>query len=453
MDRLVKDIVAESAASYVSILHSPQEVKHEGDGLTVDHQQHALDEAPTAFSLERFLPLLEERVNVLSPFTRIFLVAWISLLDSIPDLELVTHLPRFLRGLFRFLSDPNQDVKTATHKTLERFLNEIRSIAGVKRTVAESRKSQGEDGFKHSSSSGRSRLDDSDVDSISHSQLDTLDDRDGGSVVTGSSAGEDEKSVSGEDDWVPGQDVQVDHAKILDILVSFLGEPRDDEKETQKEIQLTALRWIDSFFEICPEDIMPFVPRLLTHVLPMMSHDIDQVRVAANKVNTSLMDYIMSLSDDSHRPDPGAGPIQLPNSLSALGRELTGTERRDSNLSSRLLKTVIQGQATDARATDKGTRTPTPAEDRTPTPHPIPELDYQGAVNALTLQFLNEHEATRVAAIAWLIMLHKMAPGKVIFDLLPSIMHVTNQTPRYSQLKMERSPPYSRHCRILQNTS
>lgn len=163
---------------------------------------------------------------------------------------------------------------------------------------------------------------------------------------------------------------------------------------------------------------MPFVPRLLTHVLPMMSHDIDQVRIAANKVNTSLMDYIMSLSEDNYRPDnvPG-GPLPLPNSLSALGKELTGVERRDSNLSSRLLKTVIRDQAIDVKPEGKGprtpSRTPTPAEDRAPSPKPLLELDYQGAVNALTLQFLNEHEATRVAAIAWLIMLHRMAPGKV----------------------------------------
>lgn len=159
---------------------------------------------------------------------------------------------------------------------------------------------------------------------------------------------------------------------------------------------------------------MPFVPTLLTHVLPRMSHDLDSVRQAANKVNASLMDYIMSLSDDSRRSD--ATPttqIQLPSSLSALGKELTGVERRDSNLSSRLLKTVIQDRA-DVRSVDgKGTRTPTPAEERGPSPRPVPELDYQGAVNALTLQFLNEHEATRVAAIAWLIMLHRMAPGKV----------------------------------------
>jgi vacuole morphology and inheritance protein 14 len=175
---------------------------------------------------------------------------------------------------------------------------------------------------------------------------------------------------------------------------------------------LTALRWIDTLFDICPEDMMPFVPSLLSHVLPRMSHEVDVVRKAAVKVNASLMDYIMSLSDDNRKPDGStSGQIQLPPSLSELGKELTGTQRRDSNLSSRLLKAVIRDPAT--RADSTGTRSPTPAEERGPSPRPIPELDYQAAVSALTLQFLNEHEATRVAAIAWLIMLHRMAPGKV----------------------------------------
>jgi vacuole morphology and inheritance protein 14 len=157
---------------------------------------------------------------------------------------------------------------------------------------------------------------------------------------------------------------------------------------------------------------MPFVPRLLSHVLPTMAHDVDTVRQAANRVNTSLKEYIMSLSEDSRRPDNTPGNLQIPNALSALGKELTGVKRRDSNMSNQLLKTVIRDQ-TDARSLD-GTRTPTPAEDRGPSPRPPPELDYQAAVNALTLQFLNEHEATRVAAIAWLIMLHRMAPGKIL---------------------------------------
>jgi len=402
LDRLIKDIVSESAASYVSVLHD-----------TPDQEDPEDEPHPFAFNLERFLPLLEERIYVLNPFTRSFLVAWITLLDSIPDLELIAHLPRFLGGLFRFLSDTNQDVYTMTQAALDRFLSEIKKIARIKKGIAESKRSNSKDDRRNSTGSIHSGSEA--TDSTPLELDDSINDKGEASGESGSISGDSGKSVNGDGNWIPGQDVHVDHPKILEILVDFLVPPSGTEEE-QTEILLTALRWIDNFFDICPEDIMPFVPSLLSHVQPRMSHDVDTVRKAAVKVNASLMDYILSLSDDN-RPRDGAagGQIQLPPSLSELGKELTGTQRRDSNLSGRLLKAVIRDQANKAESPDgKGTRSPTPAEERGPSPRPIPELDYQAAVSALTLQFLNEHEATRVAAIAWLIMLHRMAPGRIL---------------------------------------
>ncbi|EDU41721.1 hypothetical protein PTRG_02283 [Pyrenophora tritici-repentis Pt-1C-BFP] len=420
LDRLIKDIVSESAASYVSVLH------------TSPDQQDPNDEPhPYAFSLERFLPLLEERINVLNPYTRSFLVAWITLLDSIPDLELIAHLPRFLGGLFKFLSDSNTDVYTMTQAALDRFLSEIKKIARIKKGIADSKRSNSKDERRHSADSLHSASEATDTTPME--PLDSMDDRNDMSGESASVSEDSDKSVTGDENWIPGQDVHVDHPKILEILVDFLVPPPGkssaygamatqltltDTEEEQTEIVLTALRWIDNLFDICPEDIMPFVPSLLSHVLPRMSHEVDTVRKAAVKVNAALMDYILSLSDDNRlRDGAGSGQIQLPPSLSELGKELTGTQRRDSNLSGRLLKAVIRDQANKAESPDgKATRSSTPAEaeERGPSPRPIPELDYQAAVSALTLQFLNEHEATRVAAIAWLIMLHRMAPGRIL---------------------------------------
>lgn len=165
---------------------------------------------------------------------------------------------------------------------------------------------------------------------------------------------------------------------------------------------------------------MRFVPRLLSHVLPNMSHEVDTVRQAANKVNTSLMAYIVSITEESSRPEnSNALPQQQqPSAAVSSGKDITAIDRRDSNISNKLLKNVARGdQSSEVRSMESrplaGTRTPTPAEERAPTPRQGLDLDYQAAVNALTLQFLNEHEATRVAAIAWLIMLHRKAPGKV----------------------------------------
>jgi vacuole morphology and inheritance protein 14 len=50
------------------------------------------------------------------------------------------------------------------------------------------------------------------------------------------------------------------------------------------------------------------------------------------------------------------------------------------------------------------------SDSRAPSPRQVWNLDYEATVAALTLQFLNEHEATRVAALNWLIMLHRKSP-------------------------------------------
>lgn len=114
LDRLMKDIVAEAAPSYVSIYpdnRNPSLSLGSTAGnrsLTMDSKSHdgyqdmrdaEHFEDNRAFSLERFIPLLSERVYVISPFTRMHLVSWLMVLDSIPDLELVAWLPEFLDGL------------------------------------------------------------------------------------------------------------------------------------------------------------------------------------------------------------------------------------------------------------------------------------------------------------------------------------------------------------------
>lgn len=212
LDRLIKDIVAESAATYVSILQTPEEAVVDPDSAA-NSTEPSLD-MPTAFSLARFIPLLKERIYVINPFTRTFLVSWVTLLDTIPDLELVSYLPAFLGGLFQFLSDPNRDVYVATQGALERFLTEIKKIARIKRGIAENRKSRHDSRAKESSSSDTAST---------HTGQSTINEKQDGSgpeedsvASTGSSA------LNSDGDWIPGQDIQVDHPAILEILVDFL---------------------------------------------------------------------------------------------------------------------------------------------------------------------------------------------------------------------------------------
>ena len=164
-------------------------------------------ELPTAFSLPRFMPLLKERIWVLNPFTRTFLVGWVTLLDSIPDLELVSYLPEFLGGLLKFLSDSNRDVHVATQTCLDRFLNEIKRISRIKRGIAESKKSKGDGKRKREESVDSASVVPDEVDEV------------------GSTTANDEDEVSSEDDWVPGQDVQINYRALLEILTATLDSP------------------------------------------------------------------------------------------------------------------------------------------------------------------------------------------------------------------------------------
>lgn len=210
MDRLIKDIVSESAATYVSVLQ-PSEDNAIEEGNEISEPSLEL---PTAFSLAKFIPLLQERIHVLNPFTRTFLVSWVTLLDTIPDLELVSFLPAFLGGLFKFLSDPNRDVHVTTQGALERFLGEVKKVARIKRGIAESRKAHSDGRAKRSNSS------DSASTRTDHSAMNEKADSAGGDTDAEVSNDANGSAVDG--DWIPGQDVQVDHPKILEILVTFL---------------------------------------------------------------------------------------------------------------------------------------------------------------------------------------------------------------------------------------
>lgn len=406
LDRLIKDIVAESAATYISVLQSPEESIAETSSGACSPTFQSEAAFPTAFSLPRFIPLLRERIHVINPFTRIFLVSWITLLDTIPDLELVTYLPDFLEGLFKFLNDPNKDVQVATQEALEGFLQEIRRIARLKRGIEDSRKSRTEKRTRTMSDSGSGNTEEASrqQEFMGGEEYAIADDTADGS-------------------WIPGQDVQIDHQRIIEILIPFLEAPNDISRMnpitkicaerkahfSEEDIQLTALRWVDDFFEICPEDLVLFLPRLLSMVLPAISSNSEAIRQAALKVNTSLMNLVANLSDDISPPPRTATPS---TPRLSIGRAPQGG--RDSIEPPR----EPIGNQSDVGGSISSRFPPS----NSPIPPKFPELDYQATVNALTLQFLNEFEETRVVALEWLIMLHKKAPRKV-YILSPSYEH------------------------------
>ncbi|CAG4948089.1 unnamed protein product [Colias eurytheme] len=92
LDRLVKDIVTESAS----------------------------------FSAAAFVPLVRERMYSRVASARQFAVAWVCALDAAPALGLRAHLPALLDPLFSVLDDPNPEIRRMCEVQLNEFLRSIR---------------------------------------------------------------------------------------------------------------------------------------------------------------------------------------------------------------------------------------------------------------------------------------------------------------------------------------
>jgi vacuole morphology and inheritance protein 14 len=78
-----------------------------------------------SFSVDSFLPLLQSYIRRTNPYIRQLIVGWITLLDSIPDMNMLNYLPDFLDGLFNMLSDSNREIRQAADSALADFLREV----------------------------------------------------------------------------------------------------------------------------------------------------------------------------------------------------------------------------------------------------------------------------------------------------------------------------------------
>ncbi|EIW76321.1 ARM repeat-containing protein [Coniophora puteana RWD-64-598 SS2] len=492
LDRLLKDIVAETASVYIPQYPETEKVR---DRMSQEEQSVLVPypgdpsadgysyKQKRAFSLAHFIPLLQDRIYVLSPFTRSFLVSWITVLDSVPELELVSYLPEFLDGLFKYMSDPTADVRTATENILAGFLQEIREVSAIQQKIDEHH----EPYEQRRRETEKDKLPDI---TMSHSEraLFIPENATSGEVDGGNPFKEEplvEKEIKRTGAWLPGQGVHIDYAAIVEILIEQLDVQHDEIQQS------TALSWLAEFLDFTSEVMVPFTPRLIPAILPNLAHHAPMIQTAAirtNKLLSSVVQNLPSPADASSRrataekitpsvsrdqassPTQGTGPPskQSANILQPP-RETTSPETTTTDAQSQSTSSNASSDKTTAPLTQRsrvGTQSslsempngtpaasagapspsrpqsrlssasapggaanppnaPTPvAQQRDaqsvppPMPPPPPEepdlFDYQATVTELTVQFLSEHEQTRVAALKWLIMLHQKAPKKIL---------------------------------------
>ncbi|KAK9897395.1 ARM repeat-containing protein [Cystobasidium minutum MCA 4210] len=377
LDRQIKDIVVEQASTYVSARPaSPSEGDEDfEDGPSVategrltqalqahEQQMHyppgQRRRKKKAFSLERFIPLLAERIYVINPFTRTYLVTWLTVLDSVPELELISYLPHFLDGLLKFLQDPTEDIRNATMHVLADFLKEIQEAAEVNRVKSEARAARREKRLarqeasrSRSKSSRRKSIEPGDmsltteIDKASISEVKASSRRQSprrgsdaqNKVTAGPStspaARERESrglsdiaegngksrasSPEGEDDYHTSQ--------AGSGVVSEEEDLSDDEAEGEgtgswvpgqgvkidyaaiveillrhlergdEEIQATCLRWINEFLVFAKDTTITFTPRLIRLVLPSLAHHFPAISHIAKQTNYHLFRVVQQL--------------------------------------------------------------------------------------------------------------------------------------------------------------
>ncbi|OJT05369.1 Protein VAC14 -like protein [Trametes pubescens] len=467
LDRSLKDIVAETASVYIPQYPETEAARRRADqmtGILVPHPDDVangadIGSARKAFSLAHFIPLLSDRIYVVNPFTRSYLVSWITVLDSVPELELITYLPEFLDGLLKYLSDPTDDVRVATEGLLADFLREIRVVTNVQKRQEEQAKVRREATLAESyrrHEGEKERLPDITMDHPERGAFLTEHDDVFDNDLEHQEDRQEEQEVRETGAWLPGQGVRIDYAAIIEILLQQLDDQHDEIQ------QLTALRWLYDFLNITQEVMIPFTPRLILAILPNLAHDVHMIQAAAVRTNQALMNVVQSLpsppdaapgrqgTDKSSlasvampsSPPPPAAPRQSTSGKDVLpsrdisspestpetgGSQVAGSDRasltqqkgRSATLSSDRPMTTFEGvvQFQNSRPASPTSAVSVLQLHQSPESSMLQEkeqIDYQATVNALTIQFLSEHEETRVAALKWLIMLHQKAPKKIL---------------------------------------
>ncbi|KAG6832176.1 hypothetical protein H0H92_004907 [Tricholoma furcatifolium] len=453
LDRLLKDIVAESASVYIPLYPETEKLRDEREdppGVLIPYPDGSSDQDHSgerkAFSLAHFIPLLRERIYVVSPFTRSYLVSWINVLDSVPELELISYLPDFLDGLLKYLSDPTEDVRVATETLLADFLREIRDVATVRRQLDEqaAKAQTPNESLRHVDV--QEKLPELTLETSEKAVF--INDNENPVSVDGESLAPKDDGASNIDDrdlgvWIPGQGVKVDYAAIVEILIQQLVGEHDEIQQS------TALRWLAEFLVFIPEVMFPFTPRLIPAILPNLAHHVAMIQHAANRTNKLLFTVIQNLPSPAEVTRPPAPEKPAPRAVRSPTPSATNSTRQSAVSSSqevtspsesptiptaplqrpRASTTDLAPRASEAAAQpsdpsrphspssviSQNTNNHVATSGTLPTPPEEPDLfDYQATVNELTIQFLSEFEETRVCALKWLIMLHQKAPKKIL---------------------------------------
>ena len=75
--------------------------------------------ASPRLNLETFVPMLRNCLAVADARKRMFLINWVTVLATVPDIDMLPYLPQLLEGLLDALQTEWREVRTAASKALQ----------------------------------------------------------------------------------------------------------------------------------------------------------------------------------------------------------------------------------------------------------------------------------------------------------------------------------------------
>ncbi|KAI9489409.1 vacuolar protein 14 C-terminal Fig4p binding-domain-containing protein [Zychaea mexicana] len=324
----------------------------------------------TAFQLSKFIPVLRRHLYTSNPFERMYVMSWIGILDSVPGLDLVWYLPDLLDGIIRYLTDTRHQIRANARLLLAQFFQEIQFIS--RQTEDEGVAMQKRDSVSSSSSASAGGESSS---SSSFTTSDTI--NNSNELLTPpqtpqTKAATTTTTTSDDKHQQKRQQQQLQYDRILEILIQHIS-------STKEEIQRTALQWMIEFTAAAKPVVLQFTPRIVSAVLPLLSHSVPTISAFAMEINRNLQNLVMDNTNDG----------TAPSSISSVAKTTTGPI---------LLRRAYRS--------DIGLPVGRPKNGE--------PFDYSMTVANLKVQFLSEHEQARFASLEWLLLLHKKAPNKVL---------------------------------------
>jgi len=202
------------------------------------------------FDLERFVPLLERRIYHPGPAVRQFLIGWVRVLDSVPNLDMLQYLPNILDGLLQMLGDRHPEIAREVGSTLSGFLGEIKARAATPLV-----------------------------------EFGTL------TSILVKHCG---------DDIAQQQQQQTSSSPPQQQLHQQQQQQQQQQPQQQGSVlhdeytHYVALGWLHQFVVSGCDRLLPYSAQLLSAILPSMSHDVDEIRDTAVLANEELLRLIGS---------------------------------------------------------------------------------------------------------------------------------------------------------------